>query len=120
MIPIYPLSEDNILQHRGKMVLACLHDGRTYVGRLTHCRNGEIILNGEENTALHAANLKPAKKRPHPSKKPKNAAPKAQVRALYPPYGYGYPPYGYGYYGYGYGAGAVALSLGLLALLFLI
>lgn len=118
MIPIYPLSEENIMKHRGRMVLACMHDGRTYVGRLTHCRNGEIILNGEENTALHAANLKPAQKRPHSSKKQKNAAPKAQVRALFPPYGYGYPPYGYGYYGFG--AGAVALSLGLLALLFLI
>ncbi|MCJ8014333.1 hypothetical protein MUG84_21790 [Paenibacillus sp. KQZ6P-2] len=121
MIPIYPLTTDNILKHRGKMVLACLHDGRTYIGKLTHCKDGHIILNGDDDTALHAANVKPNKKRPSASKN-KKPAPKAQVRALYPPYGYpyyGYPPYGYGY-GYGYGFGALALSLGLLAFLFLI
>lgn len=81
MIPIYPLSEENIMKHRGRMVLACMHDGRTYVGRLTHCRNGEIILNGEENTALHAANLKakprnartPRKNRKTPPRKPRFA-----------------------------------------------
>lgn len=119
MIPVYPLSENNILQHRGKMVLACTHDGRTYIGKLTHCKDGHIILNGEEETALHAANVKTTKKRPNAAKS-KKPVPKAQVRALYPPYGYGYG-YGYPSYGYGYGYGSgLALSLGLLALLFLI
>ncbi|GIO32078.1 hypothetical protein J2TS6_32190 [Paenibacillus albilobatus] len=109
MFPIYPLSEENILRHRGRMVLACTYDGRTYIGKLTHCRNGEIILNGDDHTALHAANPKPAAKRPVTSKKHK-AAPKAQVRAFY--------PYGFGL---GFGAGAaVALGLGTLAFLALI
>ncbi|BFH65155.1 hypothetical protein [Paenibacillus azoreducens] len=111
MIPIYPLTEENILKHRGKMVLACTHDGRTYVGKLTHCRDGHIILDGDDSAVLNA-NMKTSKKRPHASKI-KKVAPKAQVRAFYP-YGYYYPPYGYGF-----GAG-LALSLGLLALLFLI
>lgn len=117
MIPVYPLSTENILQHRGKMVLACTYDGRTYIGRLTHCKDGHIILDGEEETALHAANVKPNKKRPQASKNKKSDS-KAHIRAFYPGYGYGYGyrPYGYGY---GYGAG-LALSLGLLALLFLI
>ncbi|MWV44640.1 hypothetical protein GRF59_13475 [Paenibacillus sp. HJL G12] len=117
MIPIYPLSEETILQHRGRMVLACMHDGRTYIGKLTHCKDGQIILDGEEETALHAANVKSPKKRPNAAKT-KKPAPKAQVRGFYPSYGYGY---GYPSYGYGYGSGAgLALSLGLLALLFLI
>ncbi|MGN7358820.1 hypothetical protein ACTHPF_11615 [Paenibacillus sp. SAF-054] len=117
MIPIYPLTSENISQHRGKMVLACLHDGRTYVGRLTHCKDGHIILNGEEESTLHAANLKSSKKRPAATKKHGPVVnPKAQVKAFYPPYGYGY---GFGYPGYGYGAG-LALGLTTLALLFLI
>ncbi|MDR0266930.1 hypothetical protein [Paenibacillus sp.] len=109
MIPVYPLSEKNILKHCGKMVLACTHDGRTFVGKLTHCRDGHIILNGEDNAVLNA-NKKTNKKRPYSSKN-KKPVPKVQVRGFYPPYGYGY--------GYGYGGG-LALSLGLLALLFLI
>lgn len=119
MIPIYPLSPENIMQHRGKMVLACMHDGRTYIGKLTDCKDGHIILNGEEEPALHAANVKPNKKRPASTKKHRPVvSPKAQVKAFYPSYGYGYG-YGYGYPGFGYGAG-LALGLTTLALLFLI
>lgn len=109
MIPIYPLTEENIRQHCGKMVCACLHDGRVLTGKLTHCKDGHIILNGEEGTKLHSAKTKTNKKRRTlaPTSKPPS---KASVRAFYP-----------GGYGYGYGSGAgLALGLSALALLFLI
>ncbi|MET3846193.1 hypothetical protein [Paenibacillus sp. OAE614] len=110
MIPIYPLTEENIRRHCGKMVAACMYDGRVYTGKLTECKDGHIILNGPEGTQLHGAKVKGGHKKR--AKGPVAKAPeKATVRAFYP-----YYPYGYGF---GYGAG-LALSLATLGLLFLI
>ncbi|OZB95895.1 hypothetical protein [Paenibacillus sp. XY044] len=107
MIPIYPLTEENIRQHCGKMVAACMYDGRVFTGKLTECKDGHIILNGPENTTLHGAKVKGRHK--NRVKGPVAKAPqKASIRAFY--------PYGYGF---GYGAG-LALGLATLGLLFLI
>ncbi|PZM67033.1 hypothetical protein [Paenibacillus dendritiformis] len=47
MIPI-PLDEEVIRSHRGRIVCAVTHDGRRFIGRLSVCRDGKIILNEEE------------------------------------------------------------------------
>lgn len=47
MIPI-PLDEEVIRSHCGRIVCAVTHDGRQFIGRLSLCRDGKIILNKEE------------------------------------------------------------------------
>ncbi|BFH12063.1 hypothetical protein WJ0W_000324 [Paenibacillus melissococcoides] len=47
MIPI-PLDEEVIRSHCGRIVCAVTHDGRRFIGRLSLCRDGKIILNEEE------------------------------------------------------------------------
>ncbi|BFH67058.1 MAG: hypothetical protein E6230_05600 [Paenibacillus dendritiformis] len=66
MIPI-PLDEEIIRSHRGRIVCAVTHDGRRFIGRLSVCRDGKIILNEEE---VHEEVLPIIEEECEPKKKP--------------------------------------------------
>lgn len=108
MVPIYPLTEDAINPYCGYYVCAVMKDGRQYIGRITGCRNGKLILNGDPSVLTNSHSNTPKKGGKQKGKKGANKE-SAKLNA--------FAPYPYG--GFGYGAG-IALDLALLALLFLV
>ncbi|WP_020617789.1 hypothetical protein [Paenibacillus daejeonensis] len=128
MEPIFPLHEERISQFCGQVVCAVMKDGTRYVGVLSSCKGGRLMLNDHgshghtghphisSDAGISAA--KPDKKKNSKSKKAaKEAEPTAETQA-FGPYGYGYNyGYGPGYYPFG---PPIGLELGLLAFLFLL
>ena len=124
MEPIFPLHEERISQFCGQVVCAVMKDGTRYVGVLSSCKGGRLMLNDQPSGHHHHSHdagisaAKPDKKKNSKSKKAaKETEPTAETQA--------FGPYGYGY-GYGYGPGyypfgpPIGLELGLLAFLFLL
>lgn len=134
MIPI-PLDEEVIRSHCGRIVCAVTHDGRQFIGRLSLCRNGKIILNEEEvpeevipiieeecepQKKPHKRRVKRVKRPCKPVKRPCKpcSGKKGKVTSLQPyeayPASYPGPHQGL------YGRGRIELDLTLIALLFLV
>jgi len=133
MEPIYPLHEERINQFCGQVVCAVMRDGSRYVGVLSSCKGGQLMLNGDAHgghgghsghgshqpgiSGADISAVKPAKKKQTKASKKAaktEGAPTAETQAFGP---YGYPGYNYGYYPFG---PPIALELGLLAFLFLL
>ncbi|WP_374020572.1 hypothetical protein ABU162_13805 [Paenibacillus thiaminolyticus] len=134
MIPI-PLDEEVIRSHCGRIVCAVTHDGRQFIGRLSLCRDGKIILNEEEVPEevipIFEEECEP-KKKPHkrpvkrvkrpckPVKRPCKpcSGKRGKVTSLQP---YGAYPASYpGLHQGLYSSGRIELDLTLIALLFLL
>ncbi|MFS0723519.1 hypothetical protein [Paenibacillus sp. 1P07SE] len=128
MEPIFPLHEERINQFCGQVVCAVMKDGSRYVGVLSSCKGGRLMLNdhpsdssGHPGHAHHSygadiSAAKPEKKKNAKNRKKAAENTTAQTQAFYPygPYpGYGPRPY------YPFGP-PLALELGLLAFLFLL
>lgn len=126
MEPIFPLHEERIGQFCGQVVCAVMKDGTRYVGVLSSCKGGRLMLNDHASTGYsghphdpHNAGISSAKTDKKKSTKAnkklaKEPEPVAETQA-FGPYGYGY---GYGPY-YPFGP-PIGLELGLLAFLFLL
>lgn len=56
MIPV-PLDETFIRQLCGRPVCVVMQNGDQYIGRLTSCERGKIILNGDIATSSHAPSI---------------------------------------------------------------
>lgn len=106
MIPISPITVDNIVPHIGRPVYAVLNDGTCRVGIIRGCSGGQLYLDSSPRGPLSLASVKGAKKE----------AAKVRTKA------WGYGPYGYGGWGWGWGFGAAAAAIGIAAIaaLFLI
>ncbi|GGG76149.1 hypothetical protein [Paenibacillus radicis (ex Gao et al. 2016)] len=118
MEQIYPLQEEVIANFCGLPVCVIMQDGTRHVGVLSHCRNGRLTLNGQQEEVEAAAELnkaKPSKLKKGKGKNSKAAAPKVEtVQAQ----AYPYDPYAYNpFFPIG---GAIALDLALVAFLFLL
>lgn len=134
MIPISPITVDNILPHVGRPVYAVLHDGSCRIGIIRGCSGGHLYLDGAPGgltlasikgtkqgdaliKALKANNvkIKGTSARNVKAVKPFKAA-KVRTKA------WGFGPYGFGGWGWGWGWGAAAAAIGLgaIAALFLL
>lgn len=113
MIPIHPISEDNIKRHCGLPVCAVLQDGTRHYGMLSRVDGGQLYLNEDAPVASEVAFTSDRKKKGKAS-----SSKKASVSQWFGgPYGYG----GFGGYGYGrpFGfGGRIALDIAAIALLF--
>ncbi len=132
MFPIYPITETGVAPYGGQMVCAVMRDGTRYVGILSGCSKGKLMLNGYPSSSpgsLYSGSYsnkeKQQDKKVSSKKKKRNsknkANPSAKLNSLvrpanrvlspFYPYdtgGLGYGGYGYGGYGYGgpgYGSG---------------
>lgn len=121
MVPV-PLDERTIQHYCGRTVYVETQDGRRYIGRLSSCQGGKLVLNADAPSVSKQQSLTPAKKRKKAKKqnKPSTAASakkalKARTNAIFP---YG-PYYPYPYAPYNYGP-RVDLDLGLVTLLLLL
>ncbi|WCR24751.1 hypothetical protein L3476_15175 [Paenibacillus thiaminolyticus] len=134
MIPI-PLDEEVIRSHCGRTVCAVTHDGRQFIGRLSHCRDGKIILNEEEvpeevipifeeecepKKKPHKRRVKPVKRPCKPVKRPCKpcSGKKGRLTSLQPKGAF--PASHHGPHSGLYGRGRIELDLTLIALLFLL
>lgn len=130
-----PLDEEVIRSHCGRIVCAVTHDGRQFIGRLSVCRDGKIILNEEEvpeavapireeecepKKKRHKRRAKHVKRPCKPVKRPCKPChrKKGSVKSLQS-YGAFPTPYPSPYPG-SYGRGRIELDLSLIALLFLL
>ncbi|ASR45999.1 MULTISPECIES: hypothetical protein [Paenibacillus] len=132
MIPIYPVNEASVAPYGGQMVCAVMRDGTRYVGILSGCSKGKLMLNGYPSSSpgsLYSGSYsnkeKQQDKKASSKKKKRNPKNKANSsaklnsltrppnRPLSPSYPYdtgglsgnGYGGYGYGGPGYGGGYG---------------
>ncbi|GAB6987958.1 hypothetical protein JCM16418A_00080 [Paenibacillus pini] len=108
MIPIFPLTQEHIRSHCGRMVRVCCHDGRSFFGILTDCRDGCIILDGKREPQKGHAQI--TKKQTKAGKKRRSSSTKTQSTSTTP---------ALSGFGGGYASG-LALGLTSVALLFLI
>ncbi|MFD2670280.1 hypothetical protein [Marinicrinis sediminis] len=121
MEPIYPICEEKIRPHIGKPVCAVLHDGTHIYGNVAGFEGDQLMLRFDDRVGTYgeAAGGKVSSKKKKAGSAGKSAAvknkgKKKQGQAEIA----GYYPYGpYPYYP-GYGAGLFALSVGLIAALF--
>ncbi|WP_028546817.1 hypothetical protein [Paenibacillus taiwanensis] len=126
MIPI-PLDEKTISQFCGRSVGVVTKDGREYVGRLSRCENGKLILNADSSPAHLAGETKDATPKKKKAKKSKaNTAPDAgptptpiTAAASYTAHPSATARYSYPYQPLHYGP-RVDLDLALVSLLFLL
>ncbi|MCE5171581.1 hypothetical protein LQV63_19960 [Paenibacillus profundus] len=105
MVPV-PLDERTIQHHCGRTVYVETQDGQRYIGRLSSCRRGKLVLNADATSAAKQQSLAPAKRKKKGSRQntpsaatSEKTAPKAHTNAVVP-YGTYYPypcaPYNYG------------------------
>lgn len=98
MVPIYPINKKHIKPFYGRMVCVVTQDGHRYIGRLSGCRKGKLILNenypNSVNTFAHSKSVSKSKK--SKKKNRKTVSPKSfihgspQLSALaQSPYAYG-------------------------------
>ncbi|MCG7410395.1 hypothetical protein MH117_23660 [Paenibacillus sp. ACRRX] len=122
MIPI-PLDERTISQFCGRSVGVVTKDGREYIGRLSHCENGKLILNADSSPAHLSGETKetaPSKKKGKKSKaKTSPDTSPTAVAANYIADPYAAARYSYPYRPFNYGP-RVDLDLALVSLLFLL
>lgn len=120
-----PLNEQIISQFCGRPVCVIMQDGTRYIGQLSRCSQGKLVLN-EQSQAVgsggHTDKVeervpKKGKKSTKHKSKP-SAAPAATTNSEYGPYGCYPPPYPYPPYPF-FGP-RVELDLALITLLFLL
>ncbi|WP_195575707.1 hypothetical protein [Paenibacillus sp. 1001270B_150601_E10] len=122
-----PLNEQIISQFCGRPVCVITQDGTRYIGQLSRCSQGKLVLNEQSHAAGTATGghtdkveervpKKGKKSTKHKSKA--STAPAATTNSEYGPYG-GYPP-PYPYTPYPFFGPRVELDLALITLLFLL
>lgn len=124
-----PLDEQIVAQLCGRPVCVVTQDGRRYIGQLSRCHQGKLILNeqADSDSSGHAEHKEPrqskkGKKSKSKTSKKKEAAAPATAMSQYGPYGGGGypPPYPYQPQPYPFYGPRIELDFALIALLFLL
>jgi len=134
LIPISPITVENILPHVGRPVYAVLHDGTCRFGIIRGCSGGQLYLDAVPRGPLSLASVKGTNKGAALAKSIKAGSVHVKgtaarnVKAVKPfktakvrtkAWGFG-PGFGGWGWGWGWGAAAAAVGLAAIAALFLI